>query len=146
MNLLYRPEHSYKYQLNKDRDRLVLKPGAKARFGGVEYLVDHDTLFGSEDDGYKEIQICLREFMQYPTGNMRFPRLLKNFTPHSIRRMEAVSNHAKLAVDELTELIELSKYYDEREQISRKKLKCKKRQIELFFNKLYKHRFLTIYL
>ena len=126
MNLLYRPEHNYKYQLNKGRSRLVLKSGVKGRFGGVEYLADHDSLFGSEADGYGEIQICLRDFMQYPKGNLRFPRILKNFTPHNVRRMTAVSNHAKLAIDELVELIELSKYYDEAGQISRKNTKCKK--------------------
>lgn len=50
----------YKYELNSDRNALVLKQGQTGRFGGVELLVDHDSIFGSED--YKDIRICLYDF------------------------------------------------------------------------------------
>ena len=126
MDFVYRTDYDYRYQLNSDGTKLVPKPGRPIRrFGGVEYLADHDFIFGSDEQGLAEVGVCVKRYMEDYFRN--YKNKLEDFTLQHLNHLKKKgSKHINDAIDEIIEFIELSNYYHGKSMIRRKKeTKCR---------------------
>lgn len=104
----------HKYELGEDRTCLVLKEGVTARLGMVVYTPTHDIIRGS-NNGYSEVEICLRDFRRSVVGEKAkesLPHFLQYFTDGDIADLCRMSKHCDEAPSELVELIRLSKEHE----------------------------------
>lgn len=108
-----------KYELNPEGNAIVLKAGETGRFGGAEYLTDHDRIFG-EEQGFKDVGICLKLFMEDFNGIPGKKEKLQDFTRAHIEHMKQKSSHIGEALDEIVQMVNLSRYYNAIGAIKRK--------------------------
>mgnify|MGYP001559728093 CR=1 FL=1 len=109
-----------KYELNPEGNALVLKAGETGRFGGAEYLADHDFIFGSEGQGFEDVGICLKLFMGDFKGILGKKEKLEDFTRAHREHMSQKSSHVREAIDEIVQMVALSRYYRATRAIRRK--------------------------
>ena len=117
-----------KYILSSDGSSLVLNPDYKgiARFGGVEYLANHDRVFGSgsEDHGFGDVGLCMLLLMEdFPAAEPVVK--LEDFTKLHIDHLRRKSQHVEKAVGEIYDMVNKSRYYAAKQMIKRKAdVKC----------------------
>ena len=99
-----------KYELNPEGNALVLKAGETGRFGGVEYLADHDRIFGSETESFGDVSICVKLFMEDFNGISGKKEKLQDFTRAHMDHLSQKSKHVTDARDELVQMVTLSRY------------------------------------
>ncbi|MBI2649843.1 hypothetical protein HYX04_00855 [Candidatus Woesearchaeota archaeon] len=115
-----------KYVLNPEGNALVLKPGKTGRFGGVEYLADHDRIFGSEEQGFGDVGLCVKSLMEDFNRISEKREKLQDFTRAHIEHLSQKSKHVREAIDEVVQMVTLSRYYRATRAIRRKEeYQCK---------------------